>query len=140
MLQTSQQSHGKLLRERRQLSKMIAPFLHCENCFNISWTTNQQSLRQQQPTCFNFNYQGNPSCPPQSYPPSNKGLIFGLIKGNRWLINPKNKAGYFLRGGFSLGFPITMKHRFDDNNSTQKKGRVRLPQLMEAVDGSKCPS
>ena len=41
--------------------------------------------------------QGNPSYPPQSYPPSNKGLIAGLIKGNQWLIT-LNKAGYFLGG------------------------------------------
>ena len=30
--------------------------------------------------------------------PRNKGLIFGLIKGNQWLINPDHKAGYFLGG------------------------------------------
>ena len=34
-------------------------------------------------------------------PPSNKGLIFGLVKGNQWLIT-LNKAGYFL-GGVALG-------------------------------------
>ena len=31
-------------------------------------------------------------------PPRNKGLIAGLIKGNQWLINPKNKAGDFWGG------------------------------------------
>ena len=42
--------------------------------------------------------QGNPSCPPQSgAPPRNKGLIFGLIKGNQWLISPDHKA-LFLGG------------------------------------------
>ena len=44
------------------------------------------------------------AAPPQSYPPpklpppSNKGLIAGLIKGNQWLISPDHKAGYFLGG------------------------------------------
>ena len=35
--------------------------------------------------------------PPLTYPPRNKGLIFGLglIKGNQWLISPDHKAGYF---------------------------------------------
>ena len=36
-------------------------------------------------------------------PPRNKGLIAGLIKGNQWLISPKNKAlvlgGGLVRGG-----------------------------------------
>ena len=33
----------------------------------------------------------------------NKGLVFGLIKGNQWVfIDPKNKAGYFL-GVVALG-------------------------------------
>ncbi len=27
--------------------------------------------------------------PPKATPPSNKGWIFGLIKGNQWLINPQ---------------------------------------------------
>ena len=31
-------------------------------------------------------------------PPRNKGLIFGLIKGNQWLISPDHKAGYFWGG------------------------------------------
>ena len=32
---------------------------------------------------------GNPSgAPPKANPPSNKGLMFGLIKGNQWFINP----------------------------------------------------
>ena len=48
------------------------------------------------------NDQGNPrTCPPPKLrlPPSNKGLIAGLIKGNQWVfINPDHKAGYFLGG------------------------------------------
>ena len=39
-----------------------------------------------------------PPPPPKATPPSNKGLIAGLIKGNQWLINPDHKA-LFLRGG-----------------------------------------
>ena len=59
-------------------------------------------------------HQGNPSCPPQSYPPSNKGLIAGLIKGNQWLIHPKHKGPrLFLRGdtlsGGPAGIPIRPK-------------------------------
>ena len=40
-----------------------------------------------------FQHQGNLfngilAAPPKATPPSNKGLIAGLIKGNQWLINP----------------------------------------------------
>ncbi len=48
------------------------------------------------------NIKGILAAPPKATPPSNKGLIFGPIKGNRWLINPDHKAGYFL-GGVALG-------------------------------------
>ena len=39
-------------------------------------------------------------------PPRNKGLIFGLIKGNQWLISPDHKAGYFW-GGYVRGGWLT---------------------------------
>ena len=39
--------------------------------------------------------------PPQSYPPRNRGLILGLIKGNQWLISPDQKALFL--GGVALG-------------------------------------
>ena len=35
-----------------------------------------------------------PTPPPPTYPPRNKGLIAGLIKGNQWLISPYNKSIY----------------------------------------------
>ena len=42
--------------------------------------------------------------PPAHVPPTrNKGWIFGLIKGNQWLINPDHKAGYFLGVNVALG-------------------------------------
>ena len=39
--------------------------------------------------------------PPLNLPPlENKGLMFGLIKGNQWLISPHHKAGYFWEGEY----------------------------------------
>ena len=61
------------------------------------------------------NNQGNPiAAPPQSgAPPRNKGLIFGLIKGNQWVfISPDHKGprlflgGNVALGGSPLGFPL----------------------------------
>ena len=48
-----------------------------------------------------YRYHGNPSCPPQSYPPQvHKGLIAGLIKGNHWVfISPDHKALAISGGG-----------------------------------------
>ena len=34
------------------------------------------------------NIKGILATPPKATPPRNKGWIFGLIKGNQWLINP----------------------------------------------------
>ena len=34
--------------------------------------------------------------PNATFPPRNKALIAGLIKGSQWLIVPDHKAGYFL--------------------------------------------
>ncbi len=36
-------------------------------------------------------------------PPRNKGLIFGLIKGNQWLISPDHKALFLGGGGYVWG-------------------------------------
>ena len=36
-------------------------------------------------------------------PPRNKGLIFGLFKGNQRLISPAQKAGYFWGGTLGGG-------------------------------------
>ena len=49
-----------------------------------------------------YRIKGILATPPKLPPPGNTGLSFGLIKGNQWLINPKNKAGYFL-GGVAFG-------------------------------------
>ena len=40
---------------------------------------------------------------PLTYPPRNKGLIAGLIKGNQRLMSPDHKAGYFFGGGYVWG-------------------------------------
>ena len=40
---------------------------------------------------------GQPT-PRATYPPRNKGLIAGLIKGNQWLISPDHKANNFWGG------------------------------------------
>ena len=72
-------------------------------------------------------FHGWSTYPPLTYPPPrNKGLIFGLIKGNHWLISPDHKASnlssIFLWENFVRGpFPDF----FSKNNpGSQRKKHV----------------
>ena len=76
-----------------QLVLKIAGFLEIRQV-----RSNLNLKRSSQPSIRNKN---QPQRPPN--PPSNKGLIAGLIKGNQWLINPDHKAGYFLGVNVALG-------------------------------------
>ena len=87
---------------------------------------------------------GGPCWGGEATPPSNKGLIAGLIKGNQWFINPRNKAGYFLGGVASGGAArIPMIKGLDTGNLKMMQflkgqGRVGAPNVRVPMVFSWC--